>query len=427
MIENLHQKYLQSNQVVSTDSRNIPEGCMFFALKGESFDGNIYAEEAIKKGALTAIIDNPAYEGENTILVPDVLTSLQQLANYHRKNSRFKVLGLTGSNGKTTTKELILKVLSQKYRCSATKGNLNNHIGVPLTILATPPNTEILIVEMGANHQGEIAKLCKIAEPDTGLITNIGRAHLEGFGGYKGVIKAKTELYNYLQENNKTTYVNTNDKLLNEISKDFKNVIDYGSNTSDCFLESLAYDSTLSLEVNIAGTSYPFSTHLFGKYNADNILAAVCIGYHFNISPEKIKNAVESYLPENNRSQVKKTATNTLILDSYNANPSSMFSALTSFHELESTNKVVILGEMKELGKESPIEHKKIVELVYNLDLDDFFFVGNEFSNINTKIENHYLTTDELINKLKKKPLKNSVIFIKGSRTNKLETIIDYL
>lgn len=427
MIDKLYSKYLEVEQVITTDSRNIPKGCMFFALKGESFDGNKFANEAIKKGAKYAVIDNPAFQGKGTILVENVLISLQKLANHYRNISPFKVIGLTGTNGKTTTKELIHIVLSETYNCSATKGNLNNHIGVPLTILSTPPDCEILIVEMGANHQGEIADLCNIAEPDVGLITNIGRAHLDGFGGFEGVIKAKSELYNYLSKDKKTIFVNSNEEILNELSQNFRNIVKYGVENTICYANKLNSSSTLSLDMFIDGKNFQIETNLFGKYNTENILTAACVGTYFNVPSEKIIKAIESYQPENNRSQIKNTSRNKLILDSYNANPSSMSSALNSFKDTEGLNKVVILGEMKELGNESVKEHNKVVELVSHLKLKNYFFVGNGFTD-STADRNHiFNTTEDLIKELKTNPISDSLIFIKGSRANKLEALFDYL
>ncbi len=427
MINNLYQKYLDANQIISIDSRNIPQGCMFFALKGDYFDGNKFADDALRKGASCAVIDNSAYRTKGTILVDDVLSCLQQLANYHRKISTFKVIGLTGTNGKTTTKELLRIILSEVYKCSATRGNLNNHIGVPLTILSTPVDTEFLIVEMGANHQGEIAELCEIAEPDVGLITNIGRAHLEGFGCFEGVVEAKSELYKYLKKDKRTIFVNSNDDILRNLTIDCQNLIKYGEVNTTCYLKNVDYSQTLSLEIVINGKTHNAKTQLFGNYNADNILAATCVGNYFNIPPENIIKAVEAYKAENNRSQIKKTANNTLILDSYNANPSSMNSALNSFEKMIGDNKVVILGEMKELGNESITEHNKIIEFVKKLKLRNYYFIGEEFSKSNTSLKNYYPNTQDFIKELETNPIFNSIIFIKGSRANRLEDIVDYL
>lgn len=427
MTEELYRKYLDSNRLISTDTRNITAGCMFFALKGESFDGNKFAGEAINKGAKYAVIDNPEYRNKNTVLVKDVLSTLQKLANYHRNHSTFKVLGLTGSNGKTTTKELIYSVLSKKFKCSATKGNLNNHIGVPLTILATPNDTEVLIVEMGANHQGEIKALCEIAEPGYGLITNIGRAHLEGFGGYEGVLKAKSELYNHLIKSNNPIFVNQNDELLVSLLRNYENKIPYGTDQTICYTTNNRFTTTLSLDLVIENQDFHLETKMFGKYNLDNILTAASVGNYFGVPSSDITEAIAAYEPENNRSQVKKTEKNILILDSYNANPSSMNSALRSFKEMEGENKMLILGGMKELGTESKIEHEKLVRLIGDLKIEEFYLVGEEFSSIIPAGNNVYNSTEQLAEHLRKSQISNSLIFIKGSRANKLESLVECL
>lgn len=427
MIEQLYAKFLESNQQVTTDTRNITAGGIFCALKGVSFDGNKFAAEAIKKGARYAVIDNPEYSNEKTILVNDVLKTLQDLATFHRKHAAFKVLGLTGSNGKTTTKELIYSVLSKKYRCSATKGNLNNHIGVPLTLLATPKETEILIVEMGANHQGEIKALSEIAEPDFGLITNIGRAHLEGFGGFEGVIKAKSELFQYLKKSNKTIFVNKNDELLTNLLTGYENIIPFGKKNTACYSTSTLFSTTLSIELVIEKQSFHLDTQMFGKYNVDNILTAVSVGNFFKVPSPEIVEAIATYEPENNRSQVLKTGKNVLILDSYNANPSSMKSALRSFHEMEGKTKILILGGMKELGAESYVEHQNLVSLIKELEIKDFYLVGEEFAGINVPENKVFPNTAQLAEKIKATHILNSLVFIKGSRANRLEKLVAYL
>lgn len=429
MIENIYSHFINSGKAVSTDSRNIIPGSIFFALKGDNFDGNIYAADALSKGASLAVIDNKIYSTNKTILVDNALIALQQLAALYRKRSNFKVLALTGTNGKTTTKELIKVVLSEKYKCSATKGNLNNHIGVPLTILSTPSETEILIVEMGANHIGEIRDLCNIAYPDYGLITNIGKAHLEGFGGFEGVIRAKSEMYKHLMENNKLIFANGEDQLLSELLGPYQPIQKYNDErNSECFVKSLVFENgKLSASISVSKIDYQIKPQLFGKYNLVNIMAAIEIGRYFNVDTQDIIQAIEKYVPENNRSQILKTENNTLILDSYNANPSSMKAALESFSEINSLDKVTILGEMKELGDASYDEHKKIIELATISANNKNLFVGEGFAPFSKNTGLYFNSTNELIEYLKDKNFKGQLIFIKGSRANQLEKIVPYL
>ncbi len=427
MIEDLYEKYIEVNQLISTDTRNIKAGSIFFALKGASFNGNEFAAEAIRKGASYAVIDDPGFTNDKTILVNDVLDSLQTLANIHKRKSNFKIIALTGSNGKTTTKELIHAVLSKEYSCCATKGNLNNHIGVPLTILSTPQNKEFLILEMGANHIGEIEALCKIAEPDFGLITNIGKAHLDGFGGFEGVKRAKSELYQYLKDNNKLIFVNSSDTTLVDLIGNYPNTVSYRADP-ESFVSGTTFKGTLSLDIALNEEKIKFDTQLFGLYNVTNILAAVCIANYFNIDKNLIVNGIGEYSPSNNRSQIKKTKHNTLILDSYNANPSSMEAALKSFNEITTQGKkIVILGEMKELGNESPLEHFKLISMVSKMELDDYFFSGDLFGQFNLPQKKYFKTTSDLKDELKKRCINNAIILIKGSRSNKLEEIIEFL
>jgi UDP-N-acetylmuramoyl-tripeptide--D-alanyl-D-alanine ligase len=427
MIETIYQHFLKSGMKISTDSRNIIPGSVFFALKGDTFDGNKFAREALSLGASLVVIDNKEYKCENSVLVEDSLIALQQLASLYRKNYEFKVFALTGTNGKTTTKELIKQVLLKKYSCHATVGNFNNHIGVPLTILSAPPKTAVLIIEMGANHQGEIARLCEIADPDYGLITNIGKAHLEGFGGYQGVIKAKTELYRYLIKSRRKIFVNSSDKTLLNIIGDYSNIESYGGQNSCCQLEKIEYDGQLIAHLKINDKKYSIKTHLFGKYNVFNLLAALKVGLFFEVDLPDIIEALESYIPENNRSQILKTNSNTLILDSYNANPSSMESALESFDEMVSANKITILGEMKELGTSSREEHQKIINRAIQLNCNYNFFVGEGFMPFAQQLDHYFSGTKELMDYLQKKKLTGNLIFIKGSRANRLEKIIDLL
>ncbi|MFK8058550.1 MAG: UDP-N-acetylmuramoyl-tripeptide--D-alanyl-D-alanine ligase [Polaribacter sp.] len=415
-IEEIYSLY-KKQFLVDTDTRNIRKNTLFFALKGDNFNGNEYAEKALELGAKYTIIDESKYKkSDHFILVDDVLTTLQKLANYHRKQLSIPIIGLTGSNGKTTTKELINSVLSEKFKTTATKGNLNNHIGVPLTLLSITLDTEIAIIEMGANHQKEIEFLSSICEPDFGYITNFGKAHLEGFGGIEGVIKGKSELYTYIQKNNKTVFVNPQDAL--QVDK-----------TKDC--TTVFFDTSIKyLEVNpfvkLSYKNTEIQSNLIGKYNYDNIAAAITIGTHFKIKLDKVKNAIESYLPTNNRSQIIKKVGNTIVLDAYNANPTSMKAALENFSLLKENNKTVILGDMFELGESSKIEHQGIVNLVHQLKIDTTFLVGELFYQTETSYKK-FKSYIDLENHIKRTPLKHQFILIKGSRGMKLERILSFI
>jgi len=416
-IANLYKLYCQ-HFLVDTDTRNIRKNTLFFALKGDNFNGNSFAEEALKLGASFAIVDEEAYETkENIILVNNVLETLQQLANYHRRHLKIPIIGLTGSNGKTTTKELIHVVLNKKHNTQATKGNLNNHIGVPLTLLSMTDKTELGVVEMGANHLKEIALLCAISEPDFGYITNFGKAHLEGFGGMGGVIKGKSELYAFLKENNKTVFVNPEDKIQVEKTQEI--------NTINFKVEALRF-----LEANpfvkLSYNNNTIQSNLIGAYNYSNIAAAITIGAYFKVSDEAIKEAIESYVPKNNRSQIIETKSNKIILDAYNANPSSMKVALENFAAINAETKVVILGDMFELGDESLQEHQAIVDLAISLNFETTFFVGENFNQLKT--DAHQFKTYELLEDyIKKNPLENQSILIKGSRGMRLERVLDII
>ncbi|WP_435415586.1 UDP-N-acetylmuramoyl-tripeptide--D-alanyl-D-alanine ligase [Polaribacter aestuariivivens] len=403
--------------LVDTDTRKIRPNTLFFALKGDNFNGNKFAKEAIKLGAKYAIIDEAEYEiSGKTILVANVLETLQNLAKYHRNKLTIPVIGLTGSNGKTTTKELINAVLSKKYKTTATIGNLNNHIGVPLTVLSITPKTEIGIIEMGANHQKEIEFLCLVSKPDFGYITNFGKAHLEGFGGINGVIKGKSELYSYLINNNKTAFVNPYDTIQIEKTENCKKIL-FSSDTQ--FLEANPF-------VKISHQNIIITSNLIGKYNYTNIAAAITIGKYFNISIENIKDAIEKYIPTNNRSQIIKKDDNVIFLDAYNANPTSMEAALENFSLLNERSKTVILGDMFELGIETDEEHQKIVNLSDKYSFDNTFYVGEHFfktSTTNKKFKNF----EELKNYVIKIPLKNQSILIKGSRGMQLERVLEFI
>jgi UDP-N-acetylmuramoyl-tripeptide--D-alanyl-D-alanine ligase len=425
-IEEIYQCFLQCESV-STDTRKIEENSLFIALKGENFDANTFAEEAIKKGAQFVIIDNKNFftDQNKMILVNDSLQTLQELANYHRKQLGLTIIGLTGSNGKTTTKELIHVVLSKKYNTLATIGNLNNHIGVPLTLLRFTENTDIGIVEMGANHQKEIEFLCKIAEPDFGYITNFGKAHLEGFGGVEGVIKGKSELYNYLIQNNKTIFANADDTLQIEKTNNANRYTFSSHKDSNIRIDSICADPMVSITFN----NIKIQSHLIGIYNANNINAAITIGKYFKIAENDIKDAIETYIPNNNRSQLIEINGNKIILDAYNANPSSMQAAIENLLQLDHKNKIAILGDMFELGSESNIEHERLVSLLKDKKSIKVFFIGPEFYS-NKSEENHFQffeRFDTFTQSIKSSKFSDSTILIKGSRGMTLEKTLEFL
>jgi len=421
-IETLYEIF-KSHKNISTDTRKIDNGCLFFALKGDNFNGNEFADKAIEKGAAYVIIDDENYKvSDQYILVKDVLETLQELANYHRKQFNIPFIGITGTNGKTTTKEFINAVLSKKYKTTFTKGNLNNHIGVPLTLLSIPNDCEIAIIEMGANHIGEINFLCKIAEPNFGLITNIGTAHIEGFGNKEGVRQTKNELYKFIDSVNGKVFVNGDDKVLLDLSKKL-NKITYGKSNSDC--NGLLISSTPSVKLKWNDKS--ITSNLYGSYNYNNILAAICIGNYFDVQSEKIIEAIEEYKPTNNRSQTLEINSNTIFLDAYNANPTSMNAAIDTFVENASLNKLMILGDMLELGSISHDEHQKIVDKVEREKISAIF-VGSEFKSVSEKHDFTYLKdVTEVIDWFKQSGLINYQILIKGSRGIRLESLVEYL
>jgi len=421
-IEVLYELF-KASPTISTDTRKISKNCIFFALKGENFNGNKFAKDAIGKGAAFAIIDEEDYcISESYILVNNVLTTLQELANHHRKQFDIPFIGITGTNGKTTTKELIIAVLSKKHRTTATVGNLNNHIGVPLTLLSIPNDCEIAIIEMGANHIGEIEFLCKIAEPNYGIITNIGTAHIEGFGSIDGIKQTKNELFQFVKSINGKIFVNTDDMLLMELSGDI-NKYTYGNTNSDCNGKLISSSPYVKLEWN----NKTIISNLYGSYNYENIIAAICVGSYFNVSLEKIKEAIEEYQPTNNRSQIIEINSHTIFLDAYNANPTSMIAAISTFIENDSNNKLMILGDMLELGDISMSEHQKIVDRVEHSKINTLF-IGNEFNKISNKYKFSYLKdVTEAIDWLKHSGLVDYQILIKGSRGIRLEGIVAYL
>ncbi len=425
-IKDLHNIFLSCSGI-STDTRNIEKNSLFFALKGDNFDANKFANQAIENGAKYAVIDNPDYHIEGkTILFEDSLTTLQKLANFHRKQLNTKIIGLTGSNGKTTTKELFNIVLSKKFNTKATIGNLNNHIGVPLTLLRFDKNTEIGIVEMGANHQKEIEFLCSIAEPDFGYITNFGKAHLEGFGGIEGIIKGKSELYQYLETNSKIAIVNLDDQIQKEKTADIKRFTFSSTDDSDVVITSI----TANPMVKVSYGDNTVSSNLIGLYNANNINAAITFGKYFNVNDIDIKNAIESYHPTNNRSQIVEKNGNKIILDAYNANPSSMQAALTNFFQLTESPKTAILGDMFELGNESTQEHQNLIENCLKHPEITFYFVGKHF--FSNKIENvtnfnFSENYEEFSKHFKHNIPQNGILLIKGSRGMQLERTMDLL
>ncbi|HUH46466.1 MAG TPA: UDP-N-acetylmuramoyl-tripeptide--D-alanyl-D-alanine ligase [Arenibacter sp.] len=422
-INALHQLFLTFPHPC-TDTRRITPNCIFFALRGDNFDGNAYAAEALGLGAAYAVVDDPEVAGqEGTILVQDVLTALQDLAKFHRQYCGTKVIGLTGSNGKTTTKELITAVLSKKYRTIATKGNLNNHIGVPLTLLSISPDTEIAIVEMGANHPGEIAFLCQLVMPDYGYITNFGKAHLEGFGSIEGVIKAKGELYDHLLSHNNFVFFNADDPVQKKRLASVTQKYGFGSDKESSYPIQLL-DAAPFVRIQVGGIT--INTQLVGSYNFTNCCAAITIGNYFKVDAMDIRAALESYIPQNNRSQIIKKNGLQIILDAYNANPTSMKAALENFKDLKSDHKVVFLGDMFELGESAKAEHQEISDLVENMGFGQVFLIGSNFCNTEGSL-NRYKSFDEVVEALKTTPLNNAVVLIKGSRGMALERIIDLL
>lgn len=433
-IDELYNTYLNCNYTVTIDSRNCPQQALFFAIRGENFDGNKYAESALSNGAQFAVVDNTTYykqEDSRYILVDNTLQALQQLANHHRNQLTIPIIGITGTNGKTTTKELLAACLEKKYNTQYTYGNLNNHIGVPLTLLTIKAQHEIAIIEMGANHLKEIEFLCNIAEPNLGLITNVGKAHLEGFGSFEGVINTKCELYEHLIKKSGPLFVDRDNSILWDKVKEYGKTTSYGtSSEADIIGDIATKELTLSINWHKQSTpqkNYSVQTNLVGSYNLSNLLAAITIGSYFHITPNDLNDAIHAYTPTNNRSQFKQTAHNKLFIDAYNANPTSMMASIKNFIELDQTNKVAILGDMKEMGKESLIEHQIIIDfLAAQHKISKVVLVGAEFG----KTEHpfiHFKDVEGLKEFLIKEQFVNQSILIKGSNGIKLSTIIDLL
>lgn len=436
MIEKLYQHFLK-HPIVSTDTRDIKPSSVFFALKGGNFNGNQFAEQALNAGCSMAVIDEVNYKKDDRyFFVDDVLSTLQELAQHHRNQLKIPVIGITGSNGKTTTKELINAVLSEKFKVLATKGNLNNHIGVPLTLLSITTEHEIAIIEMGANHQGEIEMLCNIADPNFGIITNIGKAHLEGFGGIDGVIKGKSELYKYIQNKKGKVFVHADDDLLQSLTTE-NDRITYGTKklydvvglmNSNNKSEFISFQWATRYNASNLKNSEVVNTQLVGVYNYYNLLCAACVGNYFKVEDQLINKALKEYAPSNNRSQLQKTKYNTLILDYYNANPSSMSLALENFADLNHPNKMVILGDMLELGEESAREHDAIVELLHQKNISNAILVGPLFIEAGKKRNmKTFATSDSAVEYLKEHQQKDTAILIKGSRGIKLEKVVEVL
>jgi len=425
-IQKIHKLFLINNSV-SIDTRNIKANDIFFAIKGLNFDGNKFANQAIKNGASLVVSDDLEISkiSDKIIYVNDTIKTLQELANFHRKFIDAKIIAITGSNGKTTSKELMLNVLSKHYKTIATKGNLNNHLGVPLTILSMSKETQIGIVEMGANHLKEIDFLCEIAEPDFGYITNFGNAHLEGFKSLDGVIKGKSELYDYLRINNKLIFYNSENKKQSNLINSYTNTFSYGFSTnSNCVINNSNSLNTVDVEYK----NKLIKSTIYGGYNFENICIAIAVGEYFDVGFEQIKKGIESYLPENNRSQITITDSNTVVLDAYNANPTSMKLAIESFCKTSYTNKMIIVGDMFELGKDSNKYHQEITDSLESISDTKIYIVGKDFSKTNhSKKIKSFPSTEELINNISKLNISNYSILIKGSRAMQLEKIVELI
>lgn len=425
-IENLYRHYLKSGSV-STDTRKIISGSIFFALKGDKFNANQFASEALEKGASWAVIDEDEYRKDSRyIVVRDVLETLQDLAHHHRNQLKIPIVALTGSNGKTSTKELTHAVLATKYNTLATKGNLNNHIGVPLTLLSIDSSVEIAVIEMGANHVGEIERLCAIANPTHGFITNIGKAHIGTFGGYENIIKGKSELYSHLRSKQGVVFVNSGNPLLMELSQSFPNAVRFPAEGDFYSARLVSADPFVRI---IADNGEEVQTQLIGGYNFENIACALCVGKYFGVDAELANQAVAEYVPANMRSQVMQKGSNTIILDAYNANPSSMQAAIENMAGMKASNKVLILGDMFELEEQSDKEHQAIGKLIRECGLGNVYLCGNLFKAALHEIPyaKYFIRKEDLVKELKQFPIGNSTVLVKASRGIGLETIVDYL
>ncbi|CAN5330580.1 UDP-N-acetylmuramoyl-tripeptide--D-alanyl-D-alanine ligase [soil metagenome] len=424
-IEELYKLYTV-NKSVSTDSRNITKGDIYFALKGYHFNGNKYASEALAKGADFAIVDEQQETTDTRLIYSEnVLQTLQHLAGFHRSKFSIPIISITGSNGKTTTKELVHAVLATKYKTAVTFGNLNNHIGIPLTLLKIPADVEIVVIEMGANHRHEIEGYCSYTRPTHGLITNCGKAHLEGFGGVEGVIKGKGELFDFLRETNGTAFVNFDDEPVKQMGLQVHSFMSYGKieTGADVTGKVISSDPVLTVKI-IEDVSKQIQTNLVGSYNLPNVLAAVAIGKYFNIDFQNSKHAIECYIPSNSRSQLLKKGTNTIILDAYNANPSSMKAAIQNFADMKAAKKILVLGSMMELGDESENEHQKLLELIAMYEWDDVLLVGDYFNFLQHSF-NKFSTVQEAAAQIGESNLKNATVLIKGSRSMMMEKVLE--
>jgi UDP-N-acetylmuramoyl-tripeptide--D-alanyl-D-alanine ligase len=426
----------KKHPVICTDSRICPQGSIFFALRGDNFNANAFAKNALLNGCAYAVVDDADFAiDERYVLVENVLDTLQQLATYHRKQLGTTIIGITGTNGKTTSKELIASVLKEKYNIHFTQGNLNNHIGVPLTLLQLRPEHQLAVVEMGANHPGEIKTLCRIACPDVGLITNVGKAHLEGFGSFEGVKATKSELYEYIQHHGKAIFINEDNAHLMEIAanKGFASqhdrLIKYSleNNTTNVYGQISSCSPFLSMTCKIDSvTDCSINTQLIGSYNAENVLAAITIAHYFDVNAEQIKHGLENYVPKNNRSQLTVTETNKLVVDAYNANPTSMRAAIHNFGEMAVEHKVLILGDMLELGEQSETEHQEIIQLLESYHFDRVILVGSFFAASKHSFLS-FAHVDQAIQYLTEHAVANSYVLIKGSRGIKLEKVLNIL
>ncbi|OHX65459.1 UDP-N-acetylmuramoyl-tripeptide--D-alanyl-D-alanine ligase [Flammeovirga pacifica] len=423
-IQDIYSLFLSANGI-TTDSRNITKNALFFALKGGNFDGNKYAKGALEKGASYAIVDDESIAtSQQYILVDDVLSTLQELAQYHRQQFDIPVIAITGSNGKTTTKEILLKVCETTFKTHATKGNFNNHIGVPLTLLEMPQDTEVALIEMGDNHVGEVAELVKIALPNHGFVTNIGKDHIEGFGSFDQNIRAKSEIFDYLIKNDGIIYINSQDELLMNMSKRMKSPVFYGGEYD---FSNLIFKEVNPFIVYEDRKETTVETNLFGAYNFENIQTAFCVGKNLGIDADKMNEAISSYVPSNNRSEIVKTKKNTLILDAYNANPSSVEVALENLKLIDSDKKkYVVLGDMFELGDISSQEHKNIIDKAIELGFETSLFIGERFAEHSSEKAQFFNHKDDAIQYLKDHPINNGIVLIKGSRSMGLEVLKDY-